>query len=209
MATPFTLANYITTTLRYAGVAFKGQSADTGNNTTAGVVEDFIDESDEIIQAMGWDFNTQENKLHERDGNDEIEFSDDVLSIQPVGSSRGENISLELDTGDATFKVKDQDNDTFTLTKDYCLDVVTKESKLTVPREIMRLICRHAAMEYLDWKEGGSERYLRAERAYEMELGRARRFNEQTANTNMLDTYEARSVAGISYNTTRTRNPNA
>lgn len=91
----------------------------TGSNDleVTNAIEDFSDVN-RAVQGFGWKFNTRINKQYIRDVNNEVIFGPNVLSIEPVSFSKGDDLVLKEG------KVFDRENDTFALSSDPYLNVI-------------------------------------------------------------------------------------
>ena len=193
--------------LRKCG-SFDVPALDTGGSSTAARVENVLDAEELKIQMeSGWHYNTRENIALTPDGvTNKISVPTGCLQITanavkysrfqssgPDGVSAGHNI-----TQIGTY-VYDLANNTFEFTDSIVLfRVRLRVSFECIPPVIREYIAEAAATRYCEqyMDDPRKCRYLR-----EQEMAaqtRARRFNNEAADVNILDTPSARRMRGVS-----------
>jgi hypothetical protein len=113
----------------------------------AGAAVARFSEINRLVQTMGWDFNTRPNVKYLRNVSNEVTLGANVLSIKPVGNSRGKDYTLR---GGKVYDRESVNGTTrgTTLTEDPYLDIVELIEFTDLPQAARAYIAERAVREH-------------------------------------------------------------
>jgi len=162
---------------------------DTNGSSIAGMAERAIDMEELEIQAHGWHYNTRTDVELTPAVGGLIALPAGTLHIDSSGASVGRNVAQ---VGDYLFDLKENVN-TFTESVRVTYSVRVAFACIPLP---VRLYIAAAAVASFNCQFGAPSRQGKLEDEMAMARLKARQFNTDTADVNILDTAEIRAVRG-------------
>lgn len=114
--------------------------------------ERMLDQVRREVLAKGWNCNRERELTLAKDGSDEIIVGADVLRLKPVGTDKGEKITIRADAG--LRKIYDVKNRTFTWSKDLKCDVIYLFAFTDLEPELQMYIAALAGRKYQESSMG-------------------------------------------------------
>lgn len=177
--------NYVMTRMGMYHVA----ALDTGGASEAGYIEKIIDEVEMEVQADGWHYNRHRKRDIQRDSNDNIPVPTGTLAIWDTEDQNWMNITQ---LGGFLYNL-DEETDVFDTDVDAV--VTLRYQWACIPVIIRQYIASRAAVRYCE-NRGVRDRIAILRDEESKRMGAAKRFNNRSRETNLLDTADARNVRG-------------
>jgi len=152
---------------------------DTGGASRVADAERWLDRENLEVQSIGWHFNTRKDVTLTPDANGNIAVPAGVVKIDATGSSSYRDIAI---TGDTLF---DLDDNTAVFSGTLVVTYTVAYQFHCVPLPIQKYIVAKAAAEF-NSVAGDPRRQRNIERNHASMFGRAKQFNSEGQDDNML-----------------------